>query len=67
MRLDMAEQPIRKMDTKQIGQRRIGPIEIHAGRIRRQQSRLVRRSGYIVFFWLLHLQLLFVPPHIAML
>jgi hypothetical protein len=34
MGLDMAKQRLRQMDAQQIGQRRIGPVEIHAGRIR---------------------------------
>ena len=41
------------------------PVEIHAGRIRRQQSGLICRGCHIVVFaWLMHLQLLFVfvPP-----
>src|SRR5664279_6657753 len=36
MRLDMAEQPIRQMDAQEIGQRRVGAVEIHAGSIRRE-------------------------------
>ena len=65
MRLDMAEQRIGEMNPQQIGQRRIGPVEIHAGGIGREQSRLV--GCRIDFAWLLHLQLLFVPPRIAIL
>jgi hypothetical protein len=65
MRLDMTEQRFGQMDAQEIGQRRIGPVEIHARRIRREQSRLV---GYrIDFAWVLHLQPLFVPPRIAIL
>ena len=45
MRLDMAKQRIGQMDAKQIGQRRIGAVEIHARRVRRQQSGLVGRGG----------------------
>src|SRR5260370_42318902 len=41
MRLDMAKQRVRKMDTQQIRQRRIGTVEIHPRGIRREQSRLV--------------------------
>ncbi len=41
MRLDMAEQCIREMQAKQIRQCRIGPVEIHSRRIRREQSRLI--------------------------
>ncbi len=37
MRLDMLEQILRQMNAQQIGQRRIGAIEIHAGRIGRDQ------------------------------
>ena len=40
MRLDMAKQRVGQMDAQQIGQRRIGAVEIHAGGIRREQSRL---------------------------
>ena len=47
MRLDMAKQRIGQMDAQQIGQRRIGAVEIHAGGVGRQQSRLVRRHGRI--------------------
>ena len=39
MRLDMTEQRIRQMDAQEIGQRRIGPVEIHAGGIRREHIR----------------------------
>jgi hypothetical protein len=67
MRLDMTKQRIREMNPQQIGQRRIGPVEIHAGSIGREQSRLVGWSCRIDFAWLLHLQLLFVPPRIAIL
>ena len=49
MRLDMAKQRIRQMDAQQIGQRRIGPVEIHAGGIGREQSRLVGWSCCIDF------------------
>ena len=41
MRLDMAKQRIGQMQPQQIGQRRIGAVEIHARGIRREQSRLV--------------------------
>ena len=41
MRLDMAEQRIGEMQPQQVGQRRIGPVEIHPRRIRREQSRLI--------------------------
>jgi len=41
MRLDMAKQRLGEMDAEQIGQRRVGAVEIHAGRIRRQQPRLI--------------------------
>ena len=37
MRLDMAVQRFRQMDAQQVAQRRIGAIEIHAGRIGRNQ------------------------------
>ena len=38
MRLDMAKQRIGQMNPQQIRQRRIGAIEIHPGRIRREQT-----------------------------
>ena len=41
MRFDMAKQRVGKMNVQQIGQRRIGAVEIHPRRIRRQQPRLV--------------------------
>ena len=40
MRLDMPEQRLGQMQPQQIGQRRIGAIEIHSRRVRREQSRL---------------------------
>jgi hypothetical protein len=39
MRLDMAKQRIGQMNPQQIRQRRIGAVEIHSGRIRREQPR----------------------------
>ena len=45
MRLDMAKQRIGQMDAQQVGQRRVGAVEIHARRIRRQQSGLIGRRG----------------------
>ena len=67
MRLDVAEQRIRQMNAQQIRQRRIGAVEIHARRIRRQQSRLIgRHRDFVVSGWLVHFQLLFVPPDIRM-
>ena len=44
----------RQMQTQQIRQRRIGPVEIHARRIRREQSRLVGRSDCTVLHAWLH-------------
>ena len=41
MRLDMAKQRVGQMQPQQIGQRRIGAVEIHARGIGREQSRLV--------------------------
>src|ERR1700694_2391947 len=39
------------------------PEKIHAGRIRRQQPRLLGRRRHVaVFAWLVHLPPLFVPP-----
>ena len=40
MRFDMAKQCVRQMQPQQIRQRRIGAVEIHPRRIRRQQSGL---------------------------
>jgi hypothetical protein len=37
MRLDMLEQIFGQMDAQEIGQRRVGTVEIHAGRIGRDQ------------------------------
>jgi hypothetical protein len=66
MRLDMAKQRVGEMDAEQIGQRRIGAVEIHAGSIRREQSWLLGWRCHIVMFArLVHLQPLFVPPIIA--
>src|SRR5258708_31249430 len=59
MRLDMAKQRIRQMDAKQIRQRRIGAVEIHARGIRREQPGLIRRNRRVVMLaWLVHLPLL---------
>ena len=54
MRLDMAEQRIGEMQPQQIGQRRIGPVEIHPRRIRREQSRLIGRSCRAIMHAWLH-------------
>jgi len=54
MRLDMAKQCVRQMQAKQIRQRRIGTIEIHAGSVRRQQSRLIDGIGGAVVLECLH-------------
>ena len=54
MRLDMAKQRIGQMQPQQIGQRRIGPVEIHPRRVRREQSRLVGRSGCAIMHEWLH-------------
>jgi hypothetical protein len=62
MRLDMPEQRPRQMDTKQIRQRRIGTVEVHARCVWREQSRLVGRHQIVLFGWLVHWLLLFVPP-----
>ena len=52
MRLDMAKQRLGQMQPQQIGQRRIGPVEIHPRRIRREQSRLVGGGCAILLEWL---------------
>ena len=54
MRLDMAEQRIGQMQPQQIGQRRIGPVEIHPRRIRREQSRLIGRTCRAIMHAWLH-------------
>ena len=41
MRLDMTKQRIRQVEPQQIGQRRIRPVEIHPGGVRREQARLI--------------------------
>jgi hypothetical protein len=54
--LDMAEQRVGQMDAQQIRQNRIGAVEIHPRRIRREQSRPIRRlRHFVVFGWLVHL------------
>jgi hypothetical protein len=58
----MAEQRIGQMDAEQVRQRRIGAVEIHPRRIRREQSRLIGWNCHIVVLaWLVHWQPLFVP------
>ena len=53
MRLDMAKQRVRQMQPQQIRQRRIGPVEIHARGVGREQARPVGRSRHaIVLEWL---------------
>jgi hypothetical protein len=54
MRLDVAKQGIRQMDAQQIGQRRIGTIEVHAGGVGSQQSRAVIAIGNAITFARLH-------------
>jgi hypothetical protein len=65
MRLDMTEQRIGQMDAQEIGQRRIGAVEVHSRCIRREQARLIGRCHIVALGWLVHLQPLFVPPCIA--
>jgi hypothetical protein len=48
MRLDMAVQRIGQMDAKQVRQRRVGAVEIHAGRIRRKQAGPVGGACHII-------------------
>ena len=55
MRLDMAEQRVGEMQSQQIGQRRIGPVEIHARRIGREQSRLIGRACRAIMHAWLHI------------
>jgi hypothetical protein len=54
MRFDMAKQRIGQMDAEQVRQRRIGAVEIHSGRIRREQSRLIGRRCYTILLEWLH-------------
>jgi hypothetical protein len=58
----MAKQHVGQMDAEEIGERRIGAIEIQSRRVRRKQSRLVRAGCDIMLEELVHLALLFVPP-----
>ena len=57
MRLDVAKQLVGQMDAQQIGQRRIGAIEVHAGGIRRDQPGLDRPRCRFVFARCVHLHL----------
>ena len=50
MRLDMAKQRVGQMDAQQIGQRRIGAVEIHARGIGREQARPIGRAWHITLF-----------------
>ena len=47
MRLDMVEDRLGQMNPQQVGQCRIGAVEIHPRRIRRQQSGLGRLGRHI--------------------
>jgi hypothetical protein len=59
MRLDMAEQRIRKMYAQEISEREIRAIEVHARGVRREQSGLtgalcgILLDGFVHFFMLL--------------
>jgi hypothetical protein len=50
----MAKQRIRQMQPKQIGQRRIGPVEIYAPRVWCEQAWLVCRRGRAVMHEWMH-------------
>ena len=52
MRLDVAKQRIGQINTEQIRQRRIGPVKVHTGCIRRKQSRLTRLMRSDARAWL---------------
>ena len=54
MRLDMSEQRIGQMDAKQIRQRRVGAVEIHARGVGGKQSRPVGGSGNAIMLAWLH-------------
>jgi hypothetical protein len=58
MWLDMAKQRVRKMNAQEVGERRIGAIEVHPGGIGRKQpvlsgpSRDIVVSGELVHYFL---------------
>ena len=52
MRLDMAKQRLRQMQTQQIRQRRIGPVEIHSRGVGCEQTRLTGSGNAILLEWL---------------
>jgi hypothetical protein len=54
MGLDMAEQRIGQMDAKQIRQRRVGAVEIHARGVGGQQSRPVGGIANAIMLARLH-------------
>ena len=51
MRLDMAEQRVGQVDAQEVGENRIGAVEIHARGVGRKQVRLWR---YVVLEELMH-------------
>jgi hypothetical protein len=62
MRLDMPEKRVGQMNAEQVAQGRIGAVEIHAGRIRGEQSRRLGRNCHVAMsVQLVHLQLLLFP------
>jgi hypothetical protein len=54
MRLDVTEQRVGKMQAKQILQRRVGAVEIHARRIRGQQSGSIGIRSHAAMLQRLH-------------
>ncbi len=62
MRLDVAERRVRQMQAQQIGQRRIGPVKIHAGGVGREQSRRIGNGGPAIVLEWLHIWPLSFPP-----
>jgi hypothetical protein len=56
-RLDVAEQRIRQMNAQEIGQCRIGAVEVHTGGIGRQEPRPIGTGGNVAFDGLIHIQI----------
>ncbi|MGY4423391.1 hypothetical protein ACVWY2_005840 [Bradyrhizobium sp. JR6.1] len=54
MRLDVAEQRLGQMQLQKIGQRRIGPVEVHSRRIGREQARLAGGWRFRILLVRLH-------------
>ena len=63
MRFDVAKQLVGQMDAQQIGQRRIGAIKVHAGRVRRDQPGLIDQRCRFVFARCVHLRSALISSH----